>query len=58
MAGIHFTFDNFGQLLDLNMGIAQRLDENRAESFTLLYCKFKDISQDVVDNSLAEILIF
>lgn len=56
MAGIHFTFDNFGQLLDLNMGLSERLDENRAESFTLLYCKFDGISQDIVDNSLAKIL--
>ena len=38
MAGVHFTFDNFKQLLDLSIGLVQRLDENRAESFTLLYC--------------------
>ncbi|MDQ7068413.1 MAG: hypothetical protein Q9M40_10825 [Sulfurimonas sp.] len=56
MAGIHFTFDNFKELLSLNMGISQRLDENRAESFTLLYCSFEGIAQDIVDTCLSEIL--
>lgn len=56
MAGIHFAFEDFRQLLALNMGISDRLDENRAESFTLLYCNFKDTSSEVVDASLKEIL--
>lgn len=56
MAGIHFSFENFKQLMDLNIGISNRLDENRAESFTLLYCDFSGISPEVVDASLAEIL--
>jgi hypothetical protein len=56
MAGIHFTFDNFKQLLRLNMGISDRLDENRAESFTILYCSFKGVDQSVIDSSLQEIL--
>ncbi len=56
MAGIHFQFGDFKQLLALNMGISDRLDENRAESFTLLYCSFKDIESEVVDASLGEIL--
>ncbi|MEA1982132.1 MAG: hypothetical protein U9N39_01205 [Campylobacterota bacterium] len=56
MAGIHFTFDNFKQLMHLNMGISNRLDENRAESFTLLYCDFSGIRPDVIDDSLSEIL--
>lgn len=56
MAGIHFSFENFKQLMELNIGISNRLDENRAESFTILYCDFTGISEDVVDSSLAEIL--
>jgi len=56
MAGIHFTFDNFKQLMRLNIGIANRLDENRAESFTLLYCNFDGVPSDVIDSSLEEIL--
>jgi len=56
MAGIHFSFENFKQLMELNIGISNRLDENRAESFTLLYCDFGGISPEVVDSSLAEIL--
>ncbi|QOP42453.1 hypothetical protein FJR45_00165 [Sulfurimonas sediminis] len=56
MAGVHFSFDNFKNLLDLNIGISNRLDENRAESFTLFYCDFSGIEQSVVDASLTEIL--
>ena len=56
MAGIHFSFENFKQLMELNIGISNRLDENRAESFTLLYCDFSGISNEIVDTSLSEIL--
>jgi len=56
MAGIHFSFDNFKQLLNLNMGISDRLDENRAESFTLLYCDFSGVNEDVIKSSLEDIL--
>ncbi len=56
MAGIHFSFDNFKQLMQLNIGISERLDENRAESFTLLYCDFSSVAQEVVDASLLQIL--
>jgi len=56
MAGVHFSFENFEQLLSLNMGISDRLDENRAESFTLLYCDFSGISPEVVRESLDNIL--
>ena len=56
MAGIHFSFENFKQLMELNIGISDRLDENRAESFTLLYCDFKGISPETVDASLTDIL--
>ena len=40
----------------LNIGIAQRLDESRAESFTLLYCDFSEVDSEVVKASLLEIL--
>ena len=56
MAGIHFSFDNFKQLLQLNIGISNRLDENRAESFTMLYCNFNDISSELIDSSLVDTL--
>jgi len=56
MAGIHFGFDNFKQLLDLSIGVAQRLDESRAESFTLLYCDFSDVQKDVIAASLEQVL--
>lgn len=56
MAGVHFGFDNFKQLMDLTIGLAQRLDENRAESFTLLYCDFSKVKQSVIDSSLEQIL--
>jgi hypothetical protein len=56
MAGVHFSFENFKQLLSLNMGISDRLDENRAESFTLLYCRFKDVPREVITQSLQDSL--
>ena len=56
MAGIHFSFTDFKQLLALNIGIAQRLDENRAESFTILYCSLAGIDQEVIDYALENIL--
>ena len=56
MAGVHFTFDNFKQLVGLNIGISSRLDENRAESFTLLYCDFSGIDPTIIDASLEEVL--
>ncbi len=56
MAGIHFQFEDFKQLLRLNIGIAQRLDESRAESFTVLYCDFDSIDDEMIKKSLIEIL--
>jgi len=56
MAGIHFEFNNFKELIELNIGISNRLDENRAESFTLLYCDFSDIEEDIIKDSLEEVL--
>jgi len=56
MAGNHFGFENFKQLLSLNMGISARLDENRAESFTLLYCDFSTVAKDLITESLQNAL--
>jgi len=56
MAGVHFTFEDLKQLLRLNIGIADRLDENRAESFTVLYCDFSSQKDDRVANALEKIL--
>ncbi len=56
MAGIHFQFEDFKQLLRLNIGIADRLDENRAESFTVLYCDFSSIDDKKIQEVLKEIL--
>jgi len=56
MAGIHFQFEDFKQLLRLNIGIADRLDENRAESFTVLYCDLSGIEDEIVIRALEKIL--
>ncbi|MDD2449058.1 MAG: hypothetical protein PHS42_10005 [Sulfurimonas sp.] len=56
MAGIHFQFADFKQLLRLNIGIAQRLDENRAESFTLLYCDFSNAPKINILDTLSDTL--
>lgn len=52
MAGISFSFYNFAALIDLNIGMAYRLDENRSESFTILFCDFTGLSQETIDAKL------
>ncbi|EQB40214.1 hypothetical protein M947_02450 [Sulfurimonas hongkongensis] len=56
MAGIHFQFADFKQLLRLNIGIADRLDENRAESFTILYCDFSKVQKVNISDTLSNTL--
>ncbi len=56
MAGVTFSFDNFTALIDLNIGIASRLDENRSESFTILFCDFTGMAKNVIDDNLTTLL--
>jgi hypothetical protein len=56
MAGVMFSFYNFSALVDLNIGISDRLDENRSESFTILFCDFSKISQTLIDTNLPSLL--
>lgn len=56
MAGTHFLFENFKQLIELNIGIADRLDENRAERYTILYCDFSKFDVELVSKSIASVL--
>ncbi|MCK9371958.1 MAG: hypothetical protein M0P91_02080 [Sulfuricurvum sp.] len=56
MAGVMFSFYNFSALLELNIGIANRLDENRSESFTILFCDFSGIPQSLIDTNLPSLL--
>ncbi|HEX5711650.1 MAG TPA: hypothetical protein VFX68_09920 [Sulfuricurvum sp.] len=56
MAGVVFSFDNFTALIDLNIGIASRLDENRSESFTILFCDFSGMAQNAIDTNLTSLL--
>ena len=56
MAGVNFSFMNFPSLIQLNIGISERLDENRSESFTLLLCDFSDVEADVIEECLKQIL--
>jgi hypothetical protein len=56
MAGVKFPFNSFENLIDLNIGISNRLDENRAESFTILYCNLTGLSEAVIDSSIKQTL--
>ena len=56
MAGVHFDFVNFKANIKLNIGIADRLDENRIESFTILFCDFSKLSKEIIKSSLEEVL--
>ncbi|HLD23751.1 MAG TPA: hypothetical protein VJA83_07385 [Sulfuricurvum sp.] len=56
MAGVMFSFYNFASLIDLNIGISDRLDENRSESFTILFCDFSNTPQTLVEANLQSLL--
>ena len=56
MAGIHFSFYDFTPLTQLNIGIADRLDDNRKESFTILFCDFSALSKEVITQSMEQVL--
>ena len=56
MDGVHFAYNNFPSLLQLTMGIADRLDYKRAESFTILYCNFQKVEDDLIIESLEKVL--
>lgn len=56
MAGVMFSFYNFSALVDLNIGISNRLDENRSESFTILFCDFSNVSQSLINTNLPNLL--
>jgi len=56
MAGVTFSFYNFSALVELNIGISNRLDENRSESFTILFCDFSAVPHSVVEASLPNLL--
>lgn len=56
MAGVHFLYDDFKKLLDLTIGLSERLDENRAESFTLLHCSFSNVKNNIIEESIQSIL--
>jgi hypothetical protein len=56
MAGVLFSFYNFASLIDLNIGISDRLDENRSESFTILFCDFSGVEQSLVETNLQSLL--
>lgn len=56
MAGVQFSFFDFSSLIALNIGLSDRLDENRSESFTILYCDFSHISKELIDANLPSLL--
>lgn len=56
MAGVMFSFYDFSALVELNIGISNRLDENRSESFTLLFCDFTGIPQETIHANIPGLL--
>ncbi len=56
MAGVHFAYYNFPSLIQLSKGVADRLDDNRAESFTILYCDFQKVDEEIILQSLEKVL--
>lgn len=56
MAGVRFNFKDVVSLLSLSIGLASRIDENRSESMSILYCNFANFSQELIHGSLEQIL--
>ena len=56
MAGVHFLFDDITQLIRLHIGLSNRIDENRSESFTILYCDLTNFSNVVIKSGLEKVL--
>lgn len=56
MAGVLFSFYNFSSLIELNIGIADRLDENRSESFAIMYFDFSEVANETVEETLTALL--
>lgn len=56
MAGVHFLFDDLTPLIRLHIGMSDRIDENRSESFTILYCDFSNFSNVVIQRGLEKVL--
>lgn len=56
MGGIHFKYSELKHLIELNIGITSRLDENRAESLTVLYCDFSGHKEKEIKSSVESIL--
>ena len=53
---ILFSFYNFSGLVDLHRGIVDRLSDDRAEAFSILYCDFAELNQSNIEDSLEEVL--
>ena len=56
MASIRFNFSELVSILKLNIGITNRLDENRAESFTVLFLDLNEMDLEVINQSLEQFL--
>ena len=54
--GVHFSFYNFTGLIDLQRGIAERLDVAHLEAFSILYCDFTGLDKAKIDESLMQVI--
>ena len=54
--GVPFSFYNFSGLVDLQRGIAERLDDARLEAFSILYCDFTGLDKSKIDDSLTQVV--
>ncbi len=54
--GVHFSFYNFTGLIDLQMGIVERLNDSRREAFTILYCDFSNLDKEQIETSVEQVV--
>ncbi len=56
MAGVMFSFYDFSALVELNIGLADRLNENRSESFAVMFYDFSQVIPETVEPTLSTLL--
>lgn len=56
MAGVMFAFYDFTALVELNIGLADRLNENRSESFAVMLFDFSEVIPESVEPTLGTLL--
>ncbi len=56
MSAVMFSFYNLSSLIQLNIGLSDRLNENRSESFAIMFFDFSDVAVADAETKLTPLL--